>query len=433
MKKQGLLTLEGGLILASVFVNSVPLGYMTVVPLVYLVQIGYSPVTIGLIYAASGVANTVGYAPFGVLADKFGRRNFLILGSVIPAAAYAIFGLTLNPDLLVVASVIGGVGLAGGLATAITSPSVLPLLADSSPAGNRTTLFAAYQGVYTVGLSVGSFLSFLPSFLGGRFSWDSTMAHSNSYYIMAVLVACSIIPLLLVSERERRISAVQLDPKGSGRETDATGEDKNHRWGYVTSWSKVAKFSLTFGISGFGFGIIVELLPTWYHLSFGVSETTIGFWTAAAQFLSLVAIPTIPFLVRKRGIVNLTLLTGSLGCIPLILMPFSGSFELAASLFIVRSIILSVYVPVIQSYIAGAVTEKERATTFGIVFTAWGVANSVGTVLAGDLLAANLLTIPFIVGVGAYLASTLTFFGYFHGSKLPEEMPLLEVVPEKLT
>src|SRR5207249_1693589 len=81
-EKQSLLTRDGKLILVSVFVNSIPLGYMSVVPLVYLLKIGFSPITIGTIYAASGIANTVGYTPFGVLADRYGRKKFLIIGSL---------------------------------------------------------------------------------------------------------------------------------------------------------------------------------------------------------------------------------------------------------------------------------------------------------------------------------------------------------------
>ena len=426
--------------MASVFVNSVPLGYMSVVPLVYLLEIGYSPVTIGVIYAASGIANTVGYAPFGFFADRFGRKRFLIIGSVLPALAYGIFGLTLNPLLLIVASIVGGVGLAGGLATAISSPSLLPLLADSSPNEHRTPLFAAYQGVYTVGLSAGSFLSFLPSLLGSSLSQTSVTAHSESYFIMSLLILGSVIPLLFVTERRkgRAVLPESVSPQSTALQGLVSGERPNEESssergrGAVTSWSKIAKFSLIMGISGLGFGTIIQLLPTWYNLKFGVSEGTVGFWMAAAQLLSLVALPTIPFLVRRRGTVNVAVTAGLVSCIPLIIMPFSVSFELAASLFVARSIFMSINVPVFQSYVAGAVSERERATTFGVVFTAWGVSNSIGTFLAGDLLGANLLILPFVIGVAAYLGYSTFFFFFFRGRRLPEEMQVSPVVPDSI-
>jgi MFS family permease len=404
---------------------------MSVVPLVYLLAIGYSPVTIGLIYAASSVANTVGYAPFGVLADRFGRKKFLILGSALPALSYALFGLTLNPYLLIIASVIGGVGLAGGLAVAISSPSVLPLLADSSLNENRTTLFAVYQGVYTVGLGAGSFLSFLPSLMASGFSQGVVAAHSESYFIMAGLMASSVIPLTLVGERRkgRESPGGTASPQNQAAQVLAPNESpagsapEARRWDYIVSWPKIAKFSLVFGISGLGFGTIIQLLPTWYNLRFGVTEGTVGLWMAVAQLPSLVMILAIPLLVRRRGTVNVTVGAGIAACLPLFIMPFSGAFELAASLFIVRSIFIAINVPVISSYIAGAVSERERATTFGIVYTAWGLANSVGTVLAGDLLAANQLFVPFAIGATAYLASSLVFFAFFRGKRLAEEMP----------
>lgn len=417
VSKQPLLTRQGTLILSSVFVNSVPLGYMSVVPLVYLLQIGYSPVTIGAIYAASGVANTVGYAPFGVFADRFGRKKFLVLGFVLPALPYAIFGFTLDPYLLIVASVIGGVGLAGGLATAISSPSVLPLLADSSPNEHRTTLFAMYQGVYTLGQSVGAFLSFLPSLISPSSELGAVeMAHSDSYFIMSGLTLVSILPLFFVSEAGRLKTVLHSTAADLAKRTRSLSG-----FGHVTSWSKILKFSIVFGLSGLGFGIVIQLLPTWYTLRFGTSESAVGYWMALADLLTLVALPLIPLLMRRHGSIRISVLAGLLACVPLAFMPISGTFELAAILFVIRSIVITINIPVFQSYIAGAVSEGERATTFGVVFTAWGLTNSIGTILAGDLLGANLLTIPFVIGIGAYIVAWVIFYAFFRGQNLPEE------------
>jgi len=114
-----LLTHNSRLLLFSTFLNTIPVGYLNVVPLVYLAEIGYDPATIGLIYSVSAVALTVGLIPFGFLADRYGKKKLLIAGTFLPCVAYAIFGLTLDPLSLIIASIVGGIGFAGGLSGAI--------------------------------------------------------------------------------------------------------------------------------------------------------------------------------------------------------------------------------------------------------------------------------------------------------------------------
>ena len=180
VQKESLLSRDAKLLLTWVLVNSIPIGYMNVVPLVYLVDVGYNPSLIGTIYAAGAIANTIGYIPFGILADRYGRKIFVIIGGIIPTVSYAIFGLTLDPAWLILASVIGGVGLAGGLGVAINSPAILPLLAASTSDKNRTMLFGLTQGAFIAALTIGALLSFLPSFLVFQFSLSSWAAHSYS-------------------------------------------------------------------------------------------------------------------------------------------------------------------------------------------------------------------------------------------------------------
>ena len=71
VRATSLLSRDAKLILTWVLVNSIPIGYMNVVPLVYLLQVGYDPSTIGAIYAFGAVANTIAYIPFGLLADRY--------------------------------------------------------------------------------------------------------------------------------------------------------------------------------------------------------------------------------------------------------------------------------------------------------------------------------------------------------------------------
>jgi len=410
----GILSRDAKLILSWVLINSIPIGYMNVVPLVYLVEVGYAPSLIGAIYALGAVANTIGYIPFGMLADKYGRKVFVIVGGFLPFFSYAIFGLTLNPIWLIFASILGGIGLAGGLGVAINSTALLPLLTEKTTDKNRTLLFGILQGFWIIAITIGSLLSFLPSVLTTNFSLSSYQAHSYAYFVMSALVAASTIPILFVKERK-----IERTPFARAQTPSRISSRLQ-----IISGRRILNFSIVFAFAGLGVGVIVQLIPTWYALRFGASETTAGLWIAIAEFTGLVAVPIIPRLVKRGGTVFASSSTMIVSCVFLALMPLSTFFHEAAALFVVRAIFTTISWPILQSYMMGIVNEKERATTTGITYTAWALTSSIGTYLGGYLLGANLLSLPFVFGVGGYLASAILLYILFRKIKPPEELEL---------
>ena len=165
-------------------------------------------------------------------------------------------------------------------------------------------------------------------------------------------------------------------------------------------------------------------MPTWYNLRFGTNETTAGIWIAIAEFAGLIAIPIIPRLVKRRGTVTASAISGFASCILLGVMPVAGVFEVAAVLFVLRGILITISWPIQQSYMMGIVAEKERATTVGITFTAWGLATSIGTYFGGYLLGNRLLWEPFLLGAGAYFVSSFLIWYFFRKIKPPEELEM---------
>ncbi|MGD0424040.1 MAG: MFS transporter [Candidatus Bathyarchaeia archaeon] len=426
--QERLLTRDGRLLLFSTLLNSIPVGYINVVPLVYLAEIGYNPSVIGIIFSASAIANTIGLIPFGLLVDKYGRKKLLIVGTLLPCVSYAIFGLSLDPTWLTIASIIGGVGFAGGLAAAIVNPSIIPMLASSTSDTKRTTLFGILQGSWTLALTIGSALSFLPSLFSSSFNQSAKAAHFESYFIMSGLAVVSVIPILFLKERK----------SGIDRQT-STGIEQafpqltqkrifSGRIGFtITSWSKIAMFSIVLALTGFGLGVLVQLLPTWYTLRYAVSESTVGLWMAVANLATIVAIPIIPRIVKRRGTVFTAAATGVFGACMLAVMPFTAIFNAAATLFAIRSVAYGISWAVLQSYMMGVVSDSERATTIGFAYTAMGLGTSLGTLIGGELLGAGLLTLPFVAGVICYVVSSVALPLFFRKVKPPEETSLFNL------
>ncbi len=134
------------------------------------------------------------------------------------------------------------------------------------------------------------------------------------------------------------------------------------------------------------------------------------------------AIPLIPRLVKRGGTVFASSAAMIISCLFLALMPLSATFEVAAISFVLRSVLSTISWPILQSYMMGIVTERERATVTGITYTAWALMSSIGTYLGGALLGDGQLALPFVFGVLGYLISAILLFSFFRKIKPPEEL-----------
>lgn len=102
------------------------LGEFLVVALLpfYAERYGATPLEVGALVSAFALASMATAPLWGRLADRRGRRPALLLGLVVSAAGYLLFGLAQSLELLLLARLVHGVG--GG-----TVPVVFAYIADS--------------------------------------------------------------------------------------------------------------------------------------------------------------------------------------------------------------------------------------------------------------------------------------------------------------
>ena len=378
------------LLLASSFVATVPMGYLLVVLPLYLDRAGIQPAFIGLLYTVSGLVTSLIVAFSGVFADRWGRRRFLIAGTLIPVPSYLVFALTTDPGWLIAASVLGGVGLANGAAGALTVSSFDALLAEKASEAQRTRVFAASQALWSLALAVGSLAAAVPTLLRTSFGVSDLESYRLPYLAMAALtVAALLVPLREdVTVRAARVAAGWLPRR---------------------SRPAIATYALGIGFLGFGLGIAVQLLPLWFGLRFGVNEADLGPWYAAAQILSLGTVAAVPFLERRLGGPRTVLLalTASGTCLALIVV--APVFTIAAALFVLRSFFTNLSWPFQQTLLMTATVPEERATAVGSGFAVWGFTNALGPLASGALLGAGVFVLPLIIGSLMYFCGGLAF------------------------
>lgn len=381
------------LLLASMYLATVPMGYLVVVLPLYLARAGLEPPFIGLLYTVSGIVSAALVAFSGVFADRWGRRRFLLAGTLLPIPSYLILATTTDPGWLVIASILGGVGLANGAAGALTIASFDALLAERAPSELRTLVFGAGQALWSLAFATGSFAAALPGLLRGLLSTPSELDVYRGPFLGMVAVTVVAAVLLLPVKDDPAVRAARV----------ASG------WWPRRSRRAIATYALAIGFLGFGLGIAVQLMPLWFNLRFGVTEAQLGPWYGAAQILSFGTVAIIPWLERRLGAPRTVMLALSTAGICLALIVLAPVFTVAALLFLVRGFVTNLSWPFHQSLLMAATVPEERATAVGAGFAVWGLANAAGPFAAGSLLAAGIFGLPLLVGAAMYIAGGVVF------------------------
>src|SRR5437870_4788270 len=132
------------LLFATRLVRLFAYGFLSVVLMLYLSDLGLSENRIGLLLTLTLVGDTIISLSITTTADRIGRRKMLILGGVLMAFAGVLFAATANFLLLLIAATIGVISPSGnevGPFLSIEQAALSQLIS----AERRTQIFAWYN------------------------------------------------------------------------------------------------------------------------------------------------------------------------------------------------------------------------------------------------------------------------------------------------
>ncbi|WP_209123594.1 aromatic acid/H+ symport family MFS transporter [Alkalihalobacillus sp. BA299] len=136
--------------------------YGSVVP--YLIEEwSITTVQAGAIGSYGYIGVMIGAISFGILADRIGRKNVIILCIVLFSLFTALCGFAPNPEVFSIYRFIAGLGLGGIM------PNIIALMTDYSPKTSRSTLVSIVLCGYSVG---GMMAPTLSIFLLPMFGWE---------------------------------------------------------------------------------------------------------------------------------------------------------------------------------------------------------------------------------------------------------------------
>jgi MFS family permease len=363
-------------------------GFLSVVLVLYLAQLGLSEVLIGLLLSLTLIGDAAISLWMTTAADRVGRRGILIAGAALMLFAGVLFALTDRVELLLIAAIIGVIS-PSGYEVGPFLPVEQAALSQIVPDERRTNTFAWYN-------LVGSFATAVGALTGG--SLTQLLQHVgvspvNSY--RTILIVYGSIGLLLILLFNRLSPSVEATHSGA--------RSPWNRLGLHRSSNIVLKLSALFGLDAFAGGFVVQsIIAYWFHIRFGVEPAALGGIFFGANLLAGISALAAASVAARIGLVNTMVFTHLPSNVLLVLVPLMPNLPLAILVLFARFSISQMDVPPRQSYTMTIVAPDERSAAAGVT----GIARSIGAAIS-PTVAGLFLSNPGFFGAPFFVAGGL--------------------------
>ena len=395
-------------------------GFLSVVLLLYLAELGLDENRIGLLLTLTLIGDTIISLAITTTADRIGRKGMLIFGAVLVVFAGALFASTSNFLLLLIAATVGVISPSGnevGPFLSIEQAALSQLIS----AERRTQIFAWYN------LS-GSFATALGALAGGVLAQSlqgAGISSLDSYRVIVIAYAAmgAVLSFMFAwLSPAAEAPAAPKDLAGTPPQARHRGRRIYDILGLPRSGPVVLKLSALFSLDAFaGAFILQSIVAYWFHVRYGVQPAALGGIFFGGNILAGISALSASWLARRIGLINTMVFTHVPSNVLLILVPLMPNLSLAIAMLLLRFSISQMDVPTRQSYTMAVVDPGERSAAGGVTSVARSAGSSLAPVLAGKLLSASMLNAPFFLAGGLKIVYDVLLYRSFRASQANEE------------
>jgi len=391
-----------GRILAAKGMRAVGDGYISVLLPVYLLELGCTPLEVGILASATLLGSGVLALAAGLYAHRFHYRSLLLAATVLMAATGLGFAFVGAFWPLLLIAFVGTLNPSSG-DVSVFLPLEHSLLARFVPDTERTAVFARYSIAGSIAAAVGSLAAGLPTLAEAAWGW-STHAALQAMFVLYAVTAIGIAAVY---------AGLPRAPTDVARVAPAP---------LTRSRRRVFGLAALFSVDAFAGGLVVQsLVALWLFQRHGLSAAaagTIFFWTGLLSAVSfLIAVR----LAKRIGLVNTMVFTHIPANICLILVPFADSLAVVMALLMVRALLSQMDVPTRSSYVMAIVLPEERPAAASITTVPRSLASAASPFIAGWMLGLSPFGWPLVAAGALKIAYDLALLATFRAIRPPEE------------
>jgi MFS family permease len=166
---------------------------------------------------------------------------------------------------------------------------------------------------------------------------------------------------------------------------------------------------------------VQSLVAYWFHVRFGVEPAVLGSIFFGANIFAGISALAAARVAARIGLINTMVFTHIPSNILLVLVPLMPNLPLAIAMLLARFSISQMDVPTRQSYTMAVVDPDERSAAAGVTTIARSIGAALSPSLAGALISASLISVPFFLSGGLKIMYDLALYFNFRALKPPEE------------
>jgi MFS family permease len=377
-------------------------GYVSLLLPFYLTLLGYSPLEVGIIAAATLLGSGVMTLGVGFISHRYRSRTLLVAASVLLSATGVAIVLVNDFWPLLLVAMLGTLNPSSG-DVSVFSPIEHALLAHTADPRSRTALFARYSWIGALVGALGAQAAGIPELLIEFFGVTAKTAAHIMFLLYGGIGLASLALYLRLSPAAEAPRETKPVPLGKSRRT-------------------VYTLAALFSIDSFGGGFAVQsLLALWLFQRYDLSLAATGtlfFWAGIlAAFSQLLAAR----IAARIGLINTMVFTHLPSNIFLILVPFMPNLPLALTFLLLRSALSQMDVPTRTSYVMAVVSPAERPAAASMTAVPRSFAAAISPAFAGYLLTLSTFGWPLVICGGLKIVYDLLLLKMFQAVKPPEE------------
>jgi len=381
-------------------------GFLSVVLVLYLSEIGLSDYKIGLLLSLTLLGDVAVSLWVTTNADRIGRKRMLIFGAALMTGAGIVFIFTKNPIILTLAAIIGIISPSGneiGPFLSIEQASLSQIIPDEK----RTWAFGWYNLAGSFATAAGA----LGSGWLAEILHQGGMPRTEAFRIILFGYALGGLGLMLLFfGLSSNIETVNNNPV-------------RYKMGLHRSRNVVIRLSALFAVDAFAGGFVIQsIMAYWFHIRFGADTGVLGSIFFGANLLAGISALLAARIAKHIGLINTMVFTHIPSNVLLCMVPLMPNLESAVIVLLLRFSISQMDIPTRQSYTMAVVSPDERTAASGITNIARSVGASLSPALTGFFLAhPALISAPFFLAGGLKIIYDLCLFRMFQHIKPPEE------------
>ncbi len=346
-------------------------GYIAFLIPLFLKQVGFSVVEIGIYALVATIASSGLVLLSGFMGDLYSKKKTLLIMSGLPAFIFVTFLLTHNFALLFLTSVLGITfsAIGGGAGGGPVAPILTAFVADKVSSSSRTWVYSALMLVSIISAIAGSSTSAV-------FEKYVSDYYTDLFAIALILnIASLFLTLLLEDTKIKRVKGkkTQIMPKNSGR--------------------NIAKIGLSGAMGSVGLGVITPIISLWFH-QIGVPTYVISIIFTASYVASGVGVLFASTVERWLGAIYAIGIFRGLGSGLFILMPFVPPM-VAGAIYAIRTGLYQLALPIRQNFQMTILDPGERARGNSLTGIARRLPYGVSTTFGSFLLSAGAIVFMF--------------------------------------